>query len=230
VTVALVIVGILAILAAAFAYWRYVWFFRNPERIVAAGDSIVSPADGTVVYVKEVDPGEEVLVIKQGIAARIEDIVKSDVSTPKVLIGTFMSPFGVHYNRSPLSGKISSITHYPSDSGNIAMTWMHLRTLLKLEPYYKDSVHVLQNERKVTRFVGRFRGEEISCYVVQIGGGHVNGIDSYFPVGADLQKGEVFGMIRVGSQVDVIVPRLPGMTIKVRPGDTIRAGESVLVE
>jgi phosphatidylserine decarboxylase len=227
VTIALAIV---AILAAVFAFWRYVWFFRNPDRMVAVGDNIVSPADGTVVYVKEVDPGEEVLAIKQGIAAKIEDIVKSEVSTPKILIGTFMSPFDVHYNRSPLSGKVSSITHYPSDSGNIAMTWMHLRTLLKREPYYKDSLHVLKNERKVTRFVGSFRGEKVSCYVVQIGGGHVNGIDSYFPVGAGVRKGEVFGMIRIGSQVDVVVPRLPGMTIKVRPGDTIRAGESILVE
>lgn len=226
-TVAIIIV---AVVAAAIVYWRYVWFFRNPERVAPAGDNIVSPVDGTVVYVKEVNPGEDVLVIKQGIVAKIEDIVKSEISAPKLLIGTFMSPFDVHYNRSPLSGKISAITHYPSNSGNIAMTWMHLRTLLKLEPYYKDSVHVLQNERKVTRFAGRFRGEDISCYVVQIGGGHVHGIDSFFPVGADLQKGEVFGMIRIGSQVDVIVPRLPGMTVKVRPGDTIRAGETVLVE
>lgn len=227
----MIVAGIIvAILAAAFVYWRYVWFFRNPERITPPGDNIVSPADGTVVYVKEVNPGEDVLVIKQGVVAKIEDIVKSEISTPKLVIGTFMSPFDVHYNRSPLSGKISSITHYPSHSGNIAMTWMHLRTLLKLEPYYKNSVHVLENERKVTRFVGRFRGEDISCYVVQIGGGHVHGIDSFFPVGADLRKGEVFGMIRIGSQVDVIVPRLAGMTVKVRPGDTIRAGESILVE
>lgn len=226
-TVALVLV---AMVAAAFVFWRYVWFFRNPDRIVSPSDGIVSPADGTVVYVKEVNPGEDVLVIKSGIAAKIEDIVKSEVSSPKVLIGTFMSPFDVHYNRSPLDGRIAAINHYPAGNGNLAMTWMHLRTLLKLEPYYKDSLHLLQNERKVTRFVGRFRGEEISCYVIQIGGGHVNGIDSYFPVGANLRKGEVFGMIRIGSQVDVIIPRLPGMSVKIRPGDKIRAGESILVE
>lgn len=226
-TIALVLI---AVVAAAFLFWRYVWFFRNPDRIIPPGEGIVSPADGTVVYVKEVNPGQEVTVIKRGIAAKVEDLVKSEISSPKVLIGTFMSPFDVHYNRSPFDGRIESISHYPSGSGNIAMTWMHLRTLLGLEPYYRNSMHLLQNERTVTRVVGRFRGEEISCYVIQIGGGHVNGIDSYFRVGATLHRGEVFGMIRVGSQVDVVLPRLPGMSVKVRPGDKIRAGESVLVE
>jgi len=225
-----IVLVLVAMVVAGFLFWRYVWFFRNPDRIVSPGDGIVSPADGTVVYVKDVDPGEEVLVIKRGVAAKIEDIVKTELSSPRLLIGTFMSPFDVHYNRSPLDARIAAISHYPSNSSNIAMTWMHLRILLKLEPYYKNSMHLLQNERTVTRFVGRFRGEEISCYVIQIGGGHVRGIDGYFPVGANLRKGEVFGMIRVGSQVDLVIPRLPGMSVKIRPGDKIRAGESILVE
>jgi phosphatidylserine decarboxylase len=227
VTVAAVLI---AVAVTTFLFWRYVWFFRNPDRTVPPGDGIVSPADGTVVYVKEVNPGEEVMVIKQGIAAKIEDIARSEISSPKVLIGTFMSPFDVHYNRSPIHGRIESIRHHPSDSGNLAMTWMHLRTLLGREPYYKNSMHLLRNERTVTCIVGRFRGEEISCYVIQIGGAHVNGIDSYFPVGAKVRKGEVFGMIRMGSQVDVILPRLPAMHVKVRPGDRVRAGKSILLE
>ncbi|MCA1960384.1 MAG: phosphatidylserine decarboxylase [Desulfomonile sp.] len=226
----IVVVALVAAAAASFLFWRYVWFFRNPDRIVPPGEGIVSPADGTVVYVKYVSPGEEIMVIKQGIVAKIEDIVKSELSSPKLLIGTFMSPFDVHYNRSPIQGRIQAINHYPSHGGNLAMSWMHLRTLLRLEPYYKSSMHLLQNERTVTRIAGRFHGEEISCYVVQIGGGHVNGIDSYFPVGTHIRKGEVFGMIRVGSQVDLILPRLPNMHVKVRPGDTVRAGESILVE
>lgn len=226
----IVVVALVAAAAASFLFWRYVWFFRNPDRAVPSGEGIISPADGTVVYVKHVNPGEEIMVIKQGIVAKIEDIVKSELSSPKVLIGTFMSPFDVHYNRSPIHGRIEAISHYPSNGGNLAMTWMHLRTLLRLEPYYKNSMHLLQNERTVTRITGRFRGEEISCYVVQIGGGHVNGIDSYFPVGVDIGRGEVFGMIRMGSQVDLILPQLPNMRVKVRPGNIVRAGESILVE
>ncbi|MEJ2277690.1 MAG: phosphatidylserine decarboxylase, partial [Candidatus Lokiarchaeota archaeon] len=66
----------------------------------------MSPADGTVVYVSPVEPQEEVITIKKGLAARITDIVREDLQVPKVLIGVFMSPFNVHYNRVPLTGKV----------------------------------------------------------------------------------------------------------------------------
>jgi phosphatidylserine decarboxylase len=42
-------------------------------------------------------------------------------------------------------------------------------------------------------------------------------------------KGDIFGMIRIGSQVDLVVTRLPGMEVKVRPGDKVRAGETILI-
>ena len=41
---------------AAYLFWRYVWFFRNPRRAPPADAGIVSPADGTVVYVRSVEP------------------------------------------------------------------------------------------------------------------------------------------------------------------------------
>jgi phosphatidylserine decarboxylase len=49
-------------------------------------------------------------------------------------------------------------------------------------------------------------------------------------VGQVVDKGQIFGMIRVGSQVDLIVPDLPGLTVKVAPGDRVVAGETVLAE
>jgi phosphatidylserine decarboxylase len=66
--------------------------------------------------------------------------------------------------------------------------------------------------------------------VVQIAGGSVSGIDSYVSEGHLLDKGDVFGMIRIGSQVDVVMPHLPDMQVKVRPGQKVWAGESVLVD
>jgi phosphatidylserine decarboxylase len=50
------------------------------------------------------------------------------------------------------------------------------------------------------------------------------------PEGGGVSKGEIFGMIRIGSQVDLILPDLPNMKIKVSEGDIVKAGESVLVE
>ena len=37
-------------------------------------------------------------------------------------------------------------------------------------------------------------------------------------------------MIRIGSQVDLIVPDLPGLEVKVAPGDRVVAGETVLID
>ena len=36
-------------------------------------------------------------------------------------------------------------------------------------------------------------------------------------------------MIRIGSQVDLIVPDLPGLEIQVAPGDRVVAGETILI-
>ncbi len=82
----------------------------------------------------------------------------------------------------------------------------------------------------MTRFCGRLKGQDISCYVVQIGGGSVHGIDVFAERGANVEQGSVFGMIRIGSQVDLVVPDMPGLTVKVAPGDRVVAGVSVLIQ
>ncbi len=68
-------------------------FFRDPERVSAAGESdIVSPADGSVLAVKSVGP------------VRFTD-------KPAVKISIFMSVLDVHVNRIPIPGTIEGI-HY----------------------------------------------------------------------------------------------------------------------
>jgi phosphatidylserine decarboxylase len=106
---------------------------------------------------------------------------------------------------------------------------MHWRTILGRMPIYANSPHIVQNNRAVSRWQGRFRGQDISCYVVQIGGGSVHGIDINPEVGQRLEQGDIFGMIRIGSQVDLIVPDLPGLSVKVAPGDRVVAGETILI-
>jgi phosphatidylserine decarboxylase len=116
-------------LGAVYLYWRYVWFFRNPARVSPPGENIVSPADGTVVYIRVIKANHEVLTIKQGVSARLTDIVKEDLDYPKLSVGIFMSPFNVHYNRVPLAGQVDAIKHHPPEPANLAMTSMHWRTV-----------------------------------------------------------------------------------------------------
>jgi hypothetical protein len=43
------------LILGGYFFWRYVWFFRNPPRWPPPGENIVSPADGTVVYVNRLE-------------------------------------------------------------------------------------------------------------------------------------------------------------------------------
>jgi phosphatidylserine decarboxylase len=216
--------------AAAFLFWRYVWFWRNPERTAPAQEGLLAAADGTVVYVKKFTQADEVISIKRGLAARLVDITREDASLPKLLIGVFMSPFDVHYNRAPLSGTIEFVRHHPGRGRNVNMGVMHRRVLARRGPYYEGSAHLVQNERTVTKINGTLKGAPAACYIVQIAAKTVAGIDSYVKTGDDVERGAIFGMIRIGSQVDIVVPWREDLRVRVRPGDRVRAGESLLVD
>jgi phosphatidylserine decarboxylase len=214
---------------AAYLGWRYFWFFRNPERVPPAADGILSPADGTIVYVRKVAPGEDVVVIKQGLSAKVEDIMREDFAQPKLVIGIFMSPFDVHYNRAPIAAKVGFVHRHPAIGGNAFMTSMHWRSVLGLAPRYAGSVHIVQNERAVTQFLGTYRGAPLACYVVQIGARTVNGIESYYAPGQTVARAASFGMIRVGSQVDLILPWRDDFEVLAAEGRRVVGGETILV-
>lgn len=222
--------AIVAVFLAVYLYWRYVWFFRNPSRKIPEEDGLLSPADGTVVYVKRLNPGEEVIAVKKEVRICVNDIVGEDLESERVLIGIFMSPFNVHYNRSPLSGRIHSIRHIGPRKRNVCMTSMHWRVLLGRKPLYRNSTHIAQNERTVTKLESEFKGTRLPCHVIQIAGGSVRGIRSFVREGMHVERGTIFGMIRIGSQVDVVIPWVEGMTLKVSPGERVRAGETLLIE
>jgi phosphatidylserine decarboxylase len=69
-------------------------FFRDPERISPNKDNLViSPADGTVLFVKEVDDNKYI----NGKAKQIS---------------IFMSPLNVHVNRIPLTGRVDYLKYF----------------------------------------------------------------------------------------------------------------------
>ncbi|NGP76226.1 phosphatidylserine decarboxylase family protein [Balneolaceae bacterium YR4-1] len=78
------------------------FFFRDPDRITPEDDSlIISPADGKVVMVKEVE----------------EEIYMNSKATQ---ISIFLSPLNVHVNRVPASGTIEYVKYHP---GVYLMAW-----------------------------------------------------------------------------------------------------------
>jgi phosphatidylserine decarboxylase len=68
-------------------------FFRDPERVVPSEpDAVVSPADGTITHIEEVDEPEF------GKALRIS---------------MFLSIFNVHVNRCPKAGEVVDVRYFP---------------------------------------------------------------------------------------------------------------------
>ena len=82
--------GVLLILAGFF-----VFFFRDPHRVIQAGpQDVLSPADGRVLVAGPVEPG----------AAPPGDWQQ---------ISIFLSPMNVHINRVPTSGRITRVGYQP---------------------------------------------------------------------------------------------------------------------
>ena len=205
------------------AYRRW-YFARDPKRTIPSNARIVAPADGRVVYLERVEDGVVPISIKGRTEIPLEEIVKGDDRPPAgTLIGIFLSPYDVHYQRSPISGTVTEITYHSSP--NLSMGDMFVRNLFRLDRRYANSPHVYTNERNVVRI----EGENITAFVVQIADQQVNKIDCYPSQGDSVEIGEKIGMIRWGSQVDLFVPDLSPADVVVGVGDKLRAGATTLV-
>jgi len=121
-------------------------------------------------------------------------------------VGIFMSPVDVHVNRMPCAGKIGAIHYFPG------------RYLMAYHP--KAS---LENEHQVM-VIESDRGMKL--LVVQIAGFLARRIEGWVGSGEHLECGERFGLIRLGSKVDLYLP--PSVRVQVKVGDRVRAGESVI--
>ena len=197
---------VIAVMSISLLLWR---FYRDPERVPPDDENVIlSPADGKIIYVKKIEDGEIPFSEKNGRKFPLNDFIQSKVLEPGGhLIGIAMNYLDVHVNRAPIGGRISLLKH-------IKGLFISL----------KKKEAVIQNERVLTVIEnGHFK-----VGIVQIASRLVRKIIPYFQEGAEIQKGERMGIIRFGSQVDVILPDLPSFSIEVSPGEKVKAGISVV--
>lgn len=213
------------LVTAFFVWWRFWFFMRNPMRQPPAGEGFLAPADGYVVYVKRVEAGKIPISIKKQVHIELSEIS----SAPQLdkasgyLVGIFMTAFSVHHNRVPLSGEVAfKQTTLPRP--NRSMARMMANILLDNEPLAQDCSHVIENER-VTIGIRTPKGV---YSITQIADKWISHIINRAAIGDQLGRGEVFGMIRFGSQVDVFIPDMLAYTPTVAVGDYVYAGETVL--
>jgi phosphatidylserine decarboxylase len=185
-----------------------VMFFRDPDRDPPlTPDVIVSPADGQVVYVRSFSRGCAPPIEKQGRALEVGELARVDVGDEGHLIGIGMHLLNVHVNRAPVAGRVATLLHVPG----------------RFESLRREGATAV-NER----FTTTIDGERGPVFVVQIASRLVRRIVSYLDEGQDIARGQRIGMIKFGSQVDVVIPANEGIEILAKPGDVVQAGVSVI--
>ena len=95
----------LGLVGLVLTIWVY-YFFRDPERVIIEDDNyLVSPADGEVIKVEEVDGPKEL---------GLENKKFNKISI-------FMNVFDCHVNRTPCSGLVEEILYKPGKFLNASL-------------------------------------------------------------------------------------------------------------
>lgn len=174
-------------------------FFRNPERVVPQGaEYIISPADGLVSLIQEVEPPEEMKGDGE-FGAGLGD-------GPVTRISIFMSVFDVHINRAPIGGTVNRVVYIPGK---------FLNADLDKASEENERQHILIE-----------RADGVKIGFTQIAGLVARRIIPFVKPGDMLGAGQRVGLIRFGSRVDVYLPA--GTESAVILGQKMIAGETIL--
>ncbi|BBO34991.1 phosphatidylserine decarboxylase [Lacipirellula parvula] len=167
------------------------YFFRDPWRHVPTdADAVISPADGVIAEVTELDHYDF-------------------LDGPAVRIGIFLSIFNVHINRAPRAASVVAMDYKPGEFLN-AM----------------NPESAIRNEFMWIGFADADR-PGLKYAVRQISGLFARRIVCALRPGQAVQRGEDFGMIKLGSRTELILPR-DAVTVNVVVGQKVLAGATIL--
>lgn len=130
-----------------------------------------------------------------------DQYLKSDA----IEVSIFMSPLNVHVNRAPCDGVVESVVHTP---GKFLSAFKHEASL------HNENIAMLLNTNHgniLVRQVAGFVARRAVCRVKP---------------GDSLKKSERYGIIKFSSRLDIYLPK--NTEIKVKLGDRVKAGESIL--
>jgi len=144
----------------------------------------------------------------------MEIVETADPSTtePMQVIRIFLSVMDVHLQRSPINGRVTKIQYKEGkflDARDPKAAFDNEQNRIVIDPAAQTG---LKGRVIVTQIAGLI-ARRIICNVKEE---------------SALQAGEKIGLIRFGSQVDMVLPK--GVVWKVRPGDRVVGGETVIAE
>jgi phosphatidylserine decarboxylase len=184
-------------------------FYRDPERICAANPlAVVAPADGSIIYIKLVPRASQLMGEKGGHEVLFDELTEAFADKGDIwLVGTSMVFTDVHVNRAPIEGIITL-------RRCIAGRFLSLRVPEARSVNERASMIISSGSLDVA--------------VIQIASRLVRRIVPYVDVGQRVKQGQRIGMIRFGSQVDLVIPIREDMKLRVNVGDRVVAGETIL--
>jgi phosphatidylserine decarboxylase len=121
-------------------------------------------------------------------------------------VSIFMSLFDVHINRAPATGKVLERSYRP---GRFLVASVEKASLLN-----EQNAFVLETE------------DRFKILLIQIAGFVARRIVCYAKTGDTLRKGEIIGLIRFGSRIDLYLPT--DVRPIVRVGQHVKGGESII--
>ena len=128
----------LGLIGLVLTIWVY-YFFRDPERIIIDDDNyLVSPADGEVIKVEEVDGPKELGLENKKFKK----------------ISVFMNVFDCHVNRTPCAGRIEEILYKPGKFVNASLDKAsedNERNYFKIKDPHNNDIIVVQIAGLVAR-------------------------------------------------------------------------------
>ena len=173
-----------------------IYFFRNPNRVTPT--------------LSGVNKNNLIIAPADGKIIEISDITPNEeIGLPSgewQRVCIFMNVFDVHVNRSPMLGKITFKNYIPGLFFNASLD--------------KASMH---NERLILG-MDTENGKKIAF--VQIAGLVARRIICDVDKGSLLKAGEVFGLIRFGSRVDIYFPKEASTLVLV--GQKTISGETII--
>ncbi|HEX2920684.1 MAG TPA: phosphatidylserine decarboxylase family protein [Bacteroidales bacterium] len=171
-------------------YMFLLFFFRLPLRNIEADPGrVYAPADGKVVVIEET-------------------MVNEYFNDMRLQVSIFMSPFNVHSNRYPVSGKVKYVCYHP---GNYMVAWHPKSSEL--------------NERS-TVVVETDNGTEIM--IRQIAGAVARRIVTYSKENQSVEQGSELGFIKFGSRVDIFLPL--GTEVEIPILQQVKANKTIIAK
>jgi len=134
-------------------------------------------------------------------------VVKDETNAgrPGKRVSIFLAIWNVHVNRSPAAGTITKLEYKP---GKFLAAWAEKASL--------------ENEQNVFTLSSEY-GEIV---FKQIAGWVARRVVSWKKTGDSVARGELVGLVRFGSRVDLWLPA--GAEIAVKVGDNVKGGSSVI--